>query len=260
VSSWNAAIFDDDVAADVRDEYRELLIQRVPDDEATRRVLESRTGLGEEEPTLWLALAAAQHLVGRLDETVKARALELIDSGEGLDLWGLGDDPELAGRRMMLARLRGRLTGPQPKRKQVRRPPQSRTDLDAGDILTLTTSTGRVALLRVLQVLHSLHGDQPVAGWLDWSGAMPSADEVLGLPVRDDLGLFRYADQGLAPPPVTPAVFLLESDRSAPTWRDAGFVHLTRVTPAPGDVEAEFSHCLDWSWLAIHLEDFFSDD
>lgn len=89
MGAWGPAIFSDDTAADIRGSYRELLEDQVPDDEATREVLSRYADVGDdadEGHVLWLALAAAQHQVGRLDEDVKQRALAIIDSGRGLEL------------------------------------------------------------------------------------------------------------------------------------------------------------------------------
>jgi hypothetical protein len=107
------AIFADDLACDVRDTYRHLLEDRVPDDEAARRTIVDWQGLdADEEPVLWLALAATQSRHGRLTDEVRARALEVIDSGRDLVRWeALGPGP-VAERRAVLASLRIELTGP----------------------------------------------------------------------------------------------------------------------------------------------------
>ena len=81
MSSTGPAIFDDDLACDVRDSYRKLLEERVADDEATRRSIEDWAEFGfDEESVFWLALAAAQSQLGRLHQNVRQRALEVIDS------------------------------------------------------------------------------------------------------------------------------------------------------------------------------------
>jgi hypothetical protein len=88
LGTWGPGIFSDDTAADVRGDFRELVEGGVPDDEATARVVDRyRDALGDEEHLLWLAPAAAQAQVGRLDEHVRARALEVIDGGGGLEEW-----------------------------------------------------------------------------------------------------------------------------------------------------------------------------
>ncbi|OUC97771.1 hypothetical protein CA984_09605 [Streptosporangium minutum] len=90
MSAWGVALFSDDTACDVRDAYRELIEDGVEDEEAVRRVLD---GFGDalvdpdEGPVVWLALAWTQSKVGRLDATVRDRALGVIERGEGLERW-----------------------------------------------------------------------------------------------------------------------------------------------------------------------------
>ncbi|MCQ2001322.1 DUF4259 domain-containing protein [Arthrobacter zhaoxinii] len=119
MGAWGTGIFANDTAADVRDEYFEYLEDEVPDEEATRRLIDSFAYLLREDNAaeLWVPLAAAQFQVGRLDGQVKAAALAAIDEGAGLDLWEEAGPDELAERVAALQELRGQITGPQPARK-----------------------------------------------------------------------------------------------------------------------------------------------
>jgi len=107
VGAWGPAIFSDDLACDIRDDYRELLEDQVPDDEATRRVIDSYRDLDDDDEMhlLWLALAAAQSQLGRLTEEVKTRALDVIDTGRDLRLWEETGDQGLAERRAAFSEL-----------------------------------------------------------------------------------------------------------------------------------------------------------
>ena len=135
MGAWGPAIFSDDLAADVRVDGFESCLQGpgpTTDEEATRRVIDSYRDLDEEEePTLWLALAATQSSLGRLDEEVKRRALSVIDDGRGLEPWGEAGLKDLEKRKTALAKLRDQLVGPQPPRKTLRRPWRHATDLEA---------------------------------------------------------------------------------------------------------------------------------
>ena len=78
------ALFSDDLACDVRDDYRELLEDQVSDSEATRRILEQYAGSladPDEASVVWLGLAVTQSKVGRLETSVRDEALRVIDSG-----------------------------------------------------------------------------------------------------------------------------------------------------------------------------------
>lgn len=123
MGAWGYGIFANDTAADIRGEYRELLEDQVPDAEASRRVIESFAYLLEYSPAeLWIALAAAQCQVGRLDDAVKASALAAIDQRAGLEEWVEAGPDDLALRVSALQELREQLTGPQPARTTLRQP------------------------------------------------------------------------------------------------------------------------------------------
>ena len=188
VGAWGPAIFSDDTACDIRGDYRELLEDQVPDEDATRRIIASYRDLDEdEEHILWLALAASQSGLGRLDHDVERRALEVIDSGRGLELWEEAGPEELAKRKAALAKLREQLTGPQPARKSVRRPWRHVTDLEPGDVLSFTASNGSMALVRIARVDDHRIGAAPIVERLDWRGrTLPPESRLRRLEARVD--------------------------------------------------------------------------
>jgi hypothetical protein len=144
------AIFSDDVACDIRGDYRELLEDGVSDEVAMARVVDSYAHPGEDEAhVLWLALAAAQAGRGRLDPSVRDKALAVIDEGVGLELWIEAGPKELAKRGAALARLRDTLTGPQKRRSTVSKPWAHGTALMPGDVLAFRLPDERLAMFRV---------------------------------------------------------------------------------------------------------------
>ena len=179
----------DDLALDVRSDYKELLEDNVPDEEATRRVLERYSDSAadpDEGPVVWLTLAFTQSKLGRLDQTVRDRALQVLDLGEGLHLWE--DDPKLLKRRRAaLEKVRVQITGPQPKRKTLRKPKPQTTDLIPGDVLSFQAG-GICVLLRVARLEQDKRlGTIPILIMLDFQGASPPTPEMLQtLPDRRD--------------------------------------------------------------------------
>ena len=100
MGAWGPALFSDDLACDVRDDYRELLEDGVDDDEALARTLDAfRASLADpdEEPTVVLALAITASKLGRLPNDLRDRAVALLDAGRGAERWE--DDPRLLKRR-----------------------------------------------------------------------------------------------------------------------------------------------------------------
>lgn len=120
VGTWSTAIFGDDYAADVRQQYLALLAEGVEADEASRRMIEEHVGEEpdpDEEPVFWLALAATSWEYGRLQPEVRARALEVIASPGTLEPWG---EAQRGRRKAVLAALEKKLRSPQPRPKRPR--------------------------------------------------------------------------------------------------------------------------------------------
>lgn len=158
----------DDEALDVRDTYRDLVGDEVPDDEAERRVVEEAADAdGSVRPVVWLALADAQSRLGRLSEHVKERALAVIEDGSDLAEWDDASPRDRRRREATLARLRARIEGRQPRRRTVRRTWKYRTGLEAGDVLSIALDGGAVRLVRVVGIDRDRYSDFPLVELLD---------------------------------------------------------------------------------------------
>ena len=121
MGTWGTAIFSDDTASDVRNDFRELIGDGLSPEEATARLM-TRYGSIVDDPeggtTFWLGLAVTQWKSGRLQESVKKRALEIIDSGADLRLWS-EDEKLVKARAAVLAETRAQLLSPQPAAKRI---------------------------------------------------------------------------------------------------------------------------------------------
>ena len=255
MGAWGSGIFANDTAADIRGEYREHLEDQVPDEEATRLVMESFGYLLREDNAaeLWVPLAAAQSQVGRLDDAVLAPALHAIDQGSGLDLWAEAGPADLAKRVAALNKLRDQLTGPQPARKKLRRPWRyEETELVAGDVLSYTDEQGRMALFRVAGIWRARVGDVPCLEWLDWTGrGTPSIWRLARLkPIQ------APAHHGM---PQCPVIYHVTRFRKKdPDWRACGFVHVTRLPHWPANDDAYATFSSGWSALSLSAQDHLS--
>ena len=99
MGTWGVAIFSDDLASDVRDDYREHLAAGRSGPEATDLILVDKVeelADSEAAPIVWLALAAAQSRVGRLEDRVRDRAMQIIDTDADLPRWR--EDPRALGQ------------------------------------------------------------------------------------------------------------------------------------------------------------------
>jgi hypothetical protein len=191
VGVWGTGIFDGDTASDVRDDWREALLDGLEPEAATARVLERHRDALEDEDdhvVVWLALAAAQAQTGRLQPEVRDRALALIEAGGDVARWAQ-DDPAGAKRRARaLERLADRLRGPQRPPTKLRRPAVRTSPLDVGDVVHVRGESGE-ALLVVVDVAPAYPpgSTEPVLATLLWEGGpLPSRDELARLPLLLD--------------------------------------------------------------------------
>ncbi len=149
MGTWGVGLFSDDLAADIRNDFRDLIGEGNTAAEATNRLqAEYATSLTdpEEASVFWLALAVAQWNLGRIEESVRQKALEIIDSKRDLARWTT--PKEQRQRATVLAKIRAQLVSPAPPPKSVRRPIKGINDWEIGEIIALRLLSGRLTLLR----------------------------------------------------------------------------------------------------------------
>src|SRR4051794_27390943 len=76
----------------------------------------------DDGPPFWIALALTQWQLGRLDDRVKARALDAIDSGAGMLRWDEAGPAQARARRAVLAKTRAAIISPMGAPKKLKRP------------------------------------------------------------------------------------------------------------------------------------------
>ena len=230
VGAWGPAIFSDDTTADIRADLRSWLETGLSDADAATRVLD---GHDLSDPRVWLGLAAAQHLLGRLDPAVRGRALQIIDSGEDLEDWADAAPADRNARARALNRLRSQLAGPQPTRRVI--PPKWRhhTDLLVGDLLRAPAETGSSIWL-VVSTQPDRYGTHPFLRRLK-----EGTDQQVGSQPRND--------DELPLDPEWREVWAVRLKRRDPDWRDVGF---TLVGQSPFKAARTSSH-LGFGWEVL---------
>ncbi|HSW97259.1 MAG TPA: hypothetical protein VLF89_05525 [Candidatus Saccharimonadales bacterium] len=179
-------LFDEDLAWDIREEFKELIADGKSPEEATEALVESYKELFSDRyvPDLfWMSLAATQWKYGRLQEQVKIKAIEAIDSGRDLERW---EDSLQKKRRKTLEELKVMLLSPQPTAKKIKKQFVSTTKFEAGDVISFKTQSENFVLIRVIGIT-GVPGKNtsPVVEVLDWYGNdIPSTDEIKKLPIR----------------------------------------------------------------------------
>lgn len=184
---WGTDIFSDDLACDVRDEYRDLVADGLSGEQATQALIAEWAEVLDDPdlaPVFWMALAATQWRCGRLEPHVLEQALQAIRSGTDLVRWQ--DDPQLfIKRKAVLQRLYERLLSPQPPAKRLRKRFRNTCEWEVGEIIGYRLPTGDYVLFRLVGYHTDKGGTSPVFEILDWVGAeIPAADSLKAFPIK----------------------------------------------------------------------------
>lgn len=187
MGTWGTAIFSDDTAVDVRESFRDLIGDGLSPEDATARVLaEYRSSLTDpnDGPPFWLGLAVTQWKSGRLQEDVKARALEVIDSGADLRRWS-GDEKLVRARQIVLAKTREMLLSAQPPARRIAKAFRQTNDWMVGELVSYRSASGKYVIFRVLGHHVDRGGTAPEMELLDYyDDAPPRLEAALALATR----------------------------------------------------------------------------
>lgn len=181
MGAWGPGLFSDDTACDVRDEYRDLVGRGASGPEATRQLIEDYyPGDSPDDTAFWLGLAATQWKLGRLEDSVRDRALRIIQDGSDLRRWEEGAPKrDVHRRRAVLEKLREQLLSPQPAPKRVRASYVQDTEFTEGDVVSYRLGSGSLILLRVVSIYVDRGGRYPVVEIADWVGVEPPPADVI---------------------------------------------------------------------------------
>lgn len=178
---WGTGLYSDDTARDVREDYKDILGDGNPEPEATNQILkqwEREISDPDTGPVIWLALADTQWNLGRLQELVKNKALQIIEEGSDLSRWQ--SDPKLVSKRkQVLARLRKKLNSLQPAEKKVKKRFVNSTDWRLGEVYSYKLSSCNFILLHVIGFHQDKGGRGPVCEILDWTGEIIPSNRAI---------------------------------------------------------------------------------
>ncbi len=173
MGAWGAGLFQDDDAADLRDEWLDEYKRTGSAAEATaavRKAFKSGFKDSDEGPVLTLALATVLWRHGVLDAKTRAEALSVIDKEKGLDRWRDEGEKVLRGRLKVYAKIRAGLVEKQPPVKKYKKKPAPKPDhpdLAFGDIFSVAAPEGGVAYYRVVGRSKTKYGDRVSVQLLD---------------------------------------------------------------------------------------------
>ncbi len=184
MGTWSVGIFADDDAQDARDSYREILNTGLDGVAATDKFLKEWKGAmkdSDDGPVIWFALAETQWKLGRLEDRVRDKVIEIIDSGSSLDRWREESEKLAAKRQKVLLELKEKLLSPQPERKVIRvRKPTKIATWKAGELFAYRLLSGKLVVLCLEAIDEDHHGSLSA---LDWQGdTIPDAKTLKKLP------------------------------------------------------------------------------
>ncbi|MGA2255884.1 MAG: hypothetical protein ABSG53_14655 [Thermoguttaceae bacterium] len=188
MGTWGVALFSDDLAADLRGDFRELIGDGLTASQAVEKLMgEFASSLDDDDemPVFWLALAAVQWQLGRVEEGTKQNAIQIIDSGRDLQRWDVPSDRDK--RAKVLNRLKVKLLSPPPLPKRVPRTVKSTNDWLVGEVIAFRLTSGNWTLMRVIGHHSDKGGRFAICELLDWVGdTIPSLEAIKGLSVRTE--------------------------------------------------------------------------
>ncbi len=163
MGTWGTAIFSDDLAADVKDDFKDKIAAGKTPIDATNELIAENPEILEDSDdaaVFWLALAATQWKLGRLLDFVQQKALDIIESGQELERWG-EDEKQLNQRIKVLEKLKVQLLSDQPVPKKLYPRFISETKLEVGDLVLYKHPSGKNAYLKVVGISEDKDGRSP---------------------------------------------------------------------------------------------------
>ena len=145
MGAWSTSVTGNDTAADLKSEYT-CAFFRYPQAEALERIEAYVRGMFDEsDPEEWCAyvysLADFMWKKGILTDAVKQRALQMIDSGFGLELWAESGEKTLRDRKKALEKFRAQIVTPMGPVKKIKPNVHTEDIFTGGDLIAIRLMT-----------------------------------------------------------------------------------------------------------------------
>lgn len=122
MGTWGPRLYQDDIAEEVRDYYKDQLHRGKTGKEITQELIAQNEYVlsdSDDAPVFWFALADTQWNLGRLEDFVKEQALYHIRDGYDVRRWEMENPKGAKERAKVLSELEHKLLSPQPVEKKV---------------------------------------------------------------------------------------------------------------------------------------------
>ena len=146
MGTWNTSVTGNDTAKDLYIEYT-AAFYKFDVEEALKRIdnyirTEMFDESDEEEWCNYIySLADFMWKKGVLTDSIRNKAIEMIDSGFGLELWQEAGQKTLDSRKKKLAEFKEKLLSPQPPKKKIKPNVHTERIFDDGDIIAVQLQT-----------------------------------------------------------------------------------------------------------------------
>lgn len=195
MGAWGTALYSDDLAADLRRDFRDLIGDGLSAEAALERLkgeYESSFSDQDEEPVCWLAIADTAWKLGRPSSRATAEALRVIETGADLRRWQSPKDREK--RCAILQKLAETLRSPAPHPKRVVRPFRANNQWKVGEVIAFRLPSGRWTSFRVIGHHTDKGGRSAICELLDWIGSAPPQErDVRGTSLRQPSGALHIS-------------------------------------------------------------------
>lgn len=202
MGTWGTALYSDDLAADLRGEFRDLLGQGMSSDAAVEDLVARYAPSlrdPDEAPVFWLVLAHTAWRLGRPSGRATAEAFRVISSGSDLARW-----PDAKGRQkrqLVLARVETDLRSDPPPPKRIPARAVANNAWTVGEVLAFRLASGTWTLFRVIGHQVDKGGRHAICEPLNWLGpAPPEGNIVADLPLRPAVPPWQFTQFLLGEP------------------------------------------------------------
>lgn len=148
MGAWNASINGNDTAQDLKLEYQAAFYCNDVETAVQKLDTYVQEEFAEDEWADYVySLADYMWKHGILTDAVRNRAISLIDTGHGLDIWAEEGEKTLSKRKQILAQFREMLLSPQPPKKKITIKLYLKPVFEPGDLIAFQLQTsGKVYL------------------------------------------------------------------------------------------------------------------
>jgi len=198
MGAWGTGILDNDLAEDLKEQWAEYLSEGYAPDEVSAHMIEAASEEGmlkdiEEEYDFLLPFSLIQWKTGRLQESIKERALVLLEEENVKQIEGSRwvEPKELRMRLDNIQKLRITLQSDQPKPKKISKPYCQTTSLKQGDLFTMLLNSGYYVLFEVNEIEVEHNHQIPICILYKYrSSHLPTAEHA------DTLGIIEFESSG----------------------------------------------------------------